>query len=265
MNTRTAALGLSAFLLLLSLACGGGSGPSDPGNNDEETVRVVALSPADGTYGLGSSVEVRVEFDKPVLEAGVILVPSMRGIGGDGSYQQWLFRSEDMLSFSRTIELAPNTTYQILVVWALGADSTGLEEAAVASFSTSEVQPTGAISGHINTPGSYDPDGSILILVDAYHWVGWAGQDFEDYILALGWVDDPGGDYRIEHLAPGKYYLYAFRNVLEDGSYSEEKSLFGFYTDGPILNPIQAIDVDNGRETTDIDFDMLQGASFFED
>jgi hypothetical protein len=261
---RLAFFFLSAFFAGLLAGCGGGSdSPSGPGNG-EEKVRVMSVEPADGTYGLSDSVVVRVEFDEPVLEVGAILVPSLRGLAGNGSYLQWLIRSEDMRTFSRTVALEPNTAYQLLVVWALGADSTGLEEPRVVGFSTTAEAPNGTIEGHIDTPPSYDPDGSILILVDAYHWIGWAGQDFQDYILALGWVDDPGGDYRIGHLAPGKYYLYAFRNVTENGSYSEEKSLFGIYTDG-LYGPIKAIDVRNDAVADSIDFPMYQGQDFFGD
>jgi hypothetical protein len=254
-------------LVLLGLAvfgCGGGS--DNPGGPDDtvEYVHIQSVSPESGAYGLGDSVTVSIVFDKPVLEVGAMLVPSLRGLGGNGGYQQWLIRSEDKLTFSRTITLEPNTAYQLVVVWALGADSTGLAEGRIVSFSTTPEMPTGAIEGHIDTPASYDPVGSVLILVDAYHWLGWSGQAFEDYIVALGWVSDEGGDYRIDHLAPGKYYLYAFRNVSEDGEYSEEKSLFGLYGDWGLGVQLLAIDVRNNQTTGDIDFPMFQGRSFFE-
>ncbi|MFH1680115.1 MAG: Ig-like domain-containing protein, partial [Candidatus Eisenbacteria bacterium] len=254
------------LLPLLLFGCGGGSdSPSGPDNHEAEAVHIVSLSPAHGTHGLSDTVTVSITFDRPVLEVGAILVPSMRGLSGSGGYQQWLVRSEDKLTFSRTVGLLPNTAYQLLVVWALDADSLGLIEASMLSFSTTAEPPTGAISGHIDTPGSYDPDGTVLILVDAYRWIGWEGQNFEDYIMALGWVDDPSGDYSIENLAPGKYYLYAFRNVTGDGSYDEEKSLFGLYGEWGFGVRLLAIDVKNNQTTTGIDFPMFQGRSFFDE
>jgi|GEM_PF-2771726 len=264
MNARKVLLWVGVLVPLLVLGCGGGSdNPSGPGDT-EETVKILALSPEHGSHALGDTVTVSITFDRPVLEVGAILVPGLRGLGGSGGYQQWLLRSEDMRTFSRNIALDPNTAYQLLVLWALGADSTGLDEAALLSLSTTAVPPTGSIHGHIQTPGSYNPVGSVLILVDAYRWVGW-GQAFEDYIMALGWVDDPDGDYSIENLAPGKYYLYAFRNVTTDGAYDEQKSLFGLYGKWGLGVQLLAIDVRNNQATTGIDFPMFQGRNFFEE
>jgi hypothetical protein len=77
-------------------------------------------------------------------------------------------------------------------------------------------------------------------------------------------VSDEGGDYRIDHLAPGKYYLYALRNAVENGEINEEESLFGLYGDWGLGVQLLAIDVRNNQTTENIDFPMFQGRSFIQ-
>ncbi|MFH1276910.1 MAG: hypothetical protein ABIK65_00800 [Candidatus Eisenbacteria bacterium] len=254
---------IPAVLVLLVFGCGGGEdNPAGPGDGDtEETLKIVSIFPADGSVQVGEQVEIMIQFDRPVEQVGAIMVPDLKWMDED-----WLLRSEDGTTFSRTVALEEEMVYQMIVFGAVGTDSTYLSEATMIAFTTSDVLPEGAISGTVETPNSYSAEGTVLLLVDATHWLpeyGFGGNSPEDYLVAFGFVSDGTGAYRISHVRAGNYYLYAFKDSGADGVVEEGKDLFGFY-DITGLSGLIPIRVYAGAETTDIDFPVLQGSSFFD-
>ena len=256
---RNLAFGIG-ILSILAAGCGGGDdNPAGPGDNEPvETLKITSIEPAHGSIQVGEEMEIRIEFDRPVIGVGAIMVPDLRWMD-----QDWLFRSEDSTTYSRVINLEEDQAYQLIVFGAVGADSTYLDEAEMIAFTTSETLPTGIVSGIVETPNSYSAEGTVLFLVDATHWIpGGAGTNLEDHITAFGFVAGSAGDYRIENVESGNYYLYAFKDVSADGAVDNEKDLFGFYgIDG--FEGFLAINVRNDQETSGIDFPVLQGNGFF--
>lgn len=254
-------IGIVVGTMALVSGCGGG-GDNPAGSGDPpETLKIVSISPADGSSQVGEEAEVRIQFDRPVDLVGAIMVPDLRWMD-----EEWLIPSEDGTAFSRNITLRDNTVYQMIVFGAMGSDSTYLDEPQMVSFTTSDLLPQGSISGVVETPNSYTAEGTVLLLVDATHWLpqyGFgSGNSPEQYLVAFGFVPDKTGAYQIEHVRNGNYYLYAFKDSGADGLVEDEKDLFGFYD---ITTGMQVINVSGGLETPGIDFPVFQGNSFFDD
>lgn len=261
---RGKGLWVPAVLILSLLGCGGGDdNPAGPdGSDTQEHVKILSISPADGSSQVGEQVELVIRFDRPVDQVGAIMVPDLKWMDED-----WLLRSEDGTTFSRVVALEEETVYQVIVFGALGSDSTYLDEAMMVAFTTSDALPQGSISGTIDTPHSYSAEGTVLLLVDATRWLPQYGfgsnNSPEEHLVAFGFVADDSGVYRISHVRAGNYYLYAFKDSGADGVVEEGKDLFGFY-DITGLSGLIPIRVNPGLETTGIDFPVLQGNSFFD-
>jgi len=244
--------------------CGGGDdNPAGANGNTEDYVEIAAMTPSDGVAlsidQAGDWVELEIQFNRPVVAVGAILVPSLRWLD-----QDWLFRSADSTTYSREVWLESDEVYQFILFGALGADSTVLREPQLIAFTTGGELPTASISGHARTPQSYGANGTVLILVDAMHWIPgleFEGNDLESHIKAFGFISDAGGDYTIENVKPGKYYMYAFKDVTSDGVVQDGDDLFGMY--GGLYTGLEVIDVREDQETTDIDFDLYKGSGFF--
>jgi len=254
------------FFLILGLVlfhgCGGESTGPDNGNEPDH-VSIVQIDPVHGTVGLEDTAQVRIEFDRAVASVGAILVPGLKWMDED-----WLFRSADSTTFYRTIVVQPEKVYQMIVFGALGADGSYLDEAQMTVFTTTGELPTGSITGKATAPASHSPKGTVILLVDAKSWVPSYGfseeNSLEDNIVAFGFVSESSGDFAIDNLPSGQYYLYAFKDATSDGVVEDENDLFGVYGEwGAFGLTLMNITVRNGQETEDIDFLLLKGQSFF--
>ncbi len=265
--TKAPLLTLIGYLFLLTtlaifVGCGGGGdNPTDPnGSNTRDEIKIVSMSPTAQTTGVENVVTVSIEFDRPVAEVFAILWPGGWGLGSDGI--DWLEKSADGKTWSRTVSLESDRVYQLIVLGAVGDDGTAMGDPAIASFTAMENFPGGGIRGNIMTASTVSPRGTILFIIDANRNVSSNGLFEDGVLISMGWVTDEDGDYVIPNLKPGLYHILAMKDGDDDGNVWGTKGvdLIGHYGDQTIFLSFDEVRVIAGQFTDDIDFSMLRNS-----
>lgn len=264
---KTPLLTLIGYLFLLTslalfVGCGGGGdNPTDPsGSNTPDELKVMTMSPSTQTTGLDNVVTVSIEFDRPVSEVFAILWPGGWGLGSDGV--DWLEKSSDGKTWTRTVSLKNDVVYQLMVIGALADDGTEISDPQIATFTTMASFPGGGISGKIMTASTVSARGTVVFIIDANRNV--PGQAFfEDGVLvSMGWVTDENGDYVIPNLKQGLYHILAMKDGDNDGNVwgTRGVDLIGFFGDQTLFLDFEEVRVIAGTITEDRDFSMLRNS-----
>lgn len=265
--TRTPLLTLIGYLFLLTtlaifVGCGGGGdSPTDPnGSNPRDELKIVSMTPVSQTTGLDNVITVSIEFDRPMEEVFAILWPGGWGLGADGI--DWLEKSADGKTWSRTVSIESDLVYQLIVLGAIADDGTEMGDPEIASFTAMENFPGGGIRGNITTASTVSARGTILFIIDANRNVSSNGLFDDGVLISMGWVTDEGGDYVIPNLKPGLYHILAMKDGDDDGNVwgTRGVDLIGHYGDQTIFLEFEEVRVIAGQFTDDIDFSMLRNS-----
>ncbi|NNE09963.1 MAG: carboxypeptidase regulatory-like domain-containing protein [Gemmatimonadetes bacterium] len=260
-------LSLIGYLFLLTslaifVGCGGGGdSPTDPnGSNTRDEIEIVKMTPASQTTGLDNVITVSIEFDRPMAEVFAILWPGGWGLGSDGI--DWLERSADGKTWSRTVSIESDLVYQLIVLGARGDDGMEMGDPEIASFTAMENFPGGGIRGNIMTAGTVSARGTILFIIDANRNVSSNGLFDDGVLISMGWVTDEDGDYVIPNLKPGLYHILAMKDGDDDGNVwgTRGVDLIGHYGDQTIFLEFDEVRVIAGQFTDGVDFSMLRNS-----
>ncbi len=256
---KRSALILSAALLALWGCSGGGDSPTAPSDSGEpQIVKVTSITPADGATGLEGLVTVSVTFDQVVSELIAVMNPGEFGVTEET--EEWMTTEDGMTWTSEPLPLKTGENYWLIVFSAETEEEKNLAYPVLSTFTLNPVLPKSTISGRVATPGTTTPAGTVVMLVDAGRFGNGTNVFDEDVFEGVAFVTDGNGEFTIEHLKSGNYYLIAFKDGNGDGFPFGEGDFFGIFGTIAAFPEFDLIDLPNNWDLTlDKNIEMVKG------
>lgn len=218
-------MGLAA-LVIMPIACGGSSSST----GSATIPQVTGTIPADGATSVATTVMAVINFSEPMDTTSVMDNLSMSSQGLSGASTTWISGDATLNVDFSAAPLNTNTTYTI-TIFSDAKDKEGdkLATPVNIAFSTGTALATGSISGTISDDPQSDYDNSLENTVVAV-----TGSDFLNTVDITPIVivqADSGGNFTVNHLENGTYYVVAIQDTTGDTVELDDGDSVGVYRD----------------------------------
>ena len=243
-------LGLMAMgvLVMMPLGCGGSSSST----GSATIPQVTGTIPADGATSVSTTVMAVINFSEPMDTLSVM--DNLSGVSGT-SGKTWINGDATLNVDFVPAPLDTNTTYTI-TIFRDAKDKEGDKLAAIVkfSFSTGANLATGSISGTISGDPQSDYDNSLGNTVVAVTGSDFLGTNDSTIIAAV--QADSGGNFTVNHLENGTYYIVAVQETTGDEVDPDDGDSLGVYRD-ILAHASSAVPVTiSANNVTGIDFTL---------
>ena len=214
---------------------------------------VQSITPSHGSTQVAQTLDIDIVFSQPLDQTGDKLFEDTGAavnwqlypsdFGTDFYFQQI---SNDGLTFTiANLSLKPNTQYTLVVEGAYGADGSMLARPAVATFTTGDSLPSGSISGTVS--------GSNLDLSRSLINVYTVAPFNENFYAGFA-VADNSGNFTVDYLPAGKYYVIGMYDLNQNGQFlPDDGDLIGGYD--PDKNKlVDPVNLSAGQNATGVNF-----------
>ncbi|MFQ5824974.1 MAG: T9SS type A sorting domain-containing protein [bacterium] len=214
---------------------------------------LVSTTPSDGAINVdtlatfelvfSATLDTTARFEEPQdFFLGIEIFPS----DSVGDPEEIILNSGLDTVTVKNVPLTPNTKFVVLLTGAKSITGEPLDRPYVRTFTTGNSLPGGTVSGSVSFPGG-DPGGTAIGL-----FVQPPFGDEDGDVDAAAVVPLSSSNYAINFVFPGTYFVLAFKDVNQDGSFDFPDDAFGGY-DSDSDNIADMITLGEGASLTNID------------